>query len=101
MQKGFDQQKLAVDSGHWPLCRYNPELRGTSQRPLALDSTRPRIPLEQYIYRETRYSLLSRMNPDRAKALLKHAQRDVERRWNLYEEMATGASPLIALQHDA
>ena len=101
LKNGLDQQRAAVDSGHWPLFRYNPALRGTSQRPMELDSTRPRIPLEQYIYKETRYSLLSRINPDRAKSLLKNAQRDVERKWNLYEELATGASPLIALQHDA
>ena len=58
MAKGMNQQKLAVDSGHWPLYRYNPALAARGQEPAELDSKAPKIPLQDYIYNETRYSML-------------------------------------------
>jgi pyruvate-ferredoxin/flavodoxin oxidoreductase len=57
MAKGLEQQKLAVDSGYWPLFRYNPELIKQGKNPLTLDSKGPKIPLQDYIYRETRYKM--------------------------------------------
>jgi pyruvate-ferredoxin/flavodoxin oxidoreductase len=57
--------------------------------------------VEQYAYKETRYALLSRINPKRAKDLMERAQSDVERKWSLYEELATGSSPLIGLQQNS
>ncbi len=85
---GLDQQKLAVQSGHWPMFRYNPALAAQGKNPLQLDSKTPSIPLEKYIYNETRYTMLSRSNPETAKALLKDAQEEVMKRWKIYENMA-------------
>ena len=48
MELGLTQQKRAVDSGHWPLLRYNPVLRSLGQNPFSLDSLRPSIPLAEY-----------------------------------------------------
>lgn len=89
MEDGLRQQQLAVKSGHWPLFRYNPELRGVNQNPFALDSLRPTVPLEKYRYNETRYKILQRTHPKQAAELMKEAQDQVYRRWALYEEMAT------------
>ena len=85
---GIDQQKLAVNSGHWPLFRYNPMLAKEGKNPFVLDSKAPSIPLEQYIYNETRYTMLVNSNPEEAKKLLVAAQENVNDRWKLYQHMA-------------
>jgi pyruvate-ferredoxin/flavodoxin oxidoreductase len=86
---GMEQQKNAVLSGHWPLLRYNPALAREGKNPLQLDSKAPSIPLKDYAYNEARYSMLARADPDRASRLLKLAEGDVARRWELYEHMAS------------
>jgi pyruvate-ferredoxin/flavodoxin oxidoreductase len=85
---GLNQQKLAVDSGAWPLYRYNPALAAEAKNPLTLDSKAPKIPLKDYIYNETRYSSLVQRDEPRAEMLLKLAQEDVLARWKQYEQMA-------------
>jgi pyruvate-ferredoxin/flavodoxin oxidoreductase len=85
---GMSQQKLAVDSGAWVLYRYNPMLALEDKNPLALDSKGPKIPLKDYVYNETRYSQLARVDEDRAEQLLKLAQEDVNARWRQYEQLA-------------
>jgi pyruvate-ferredoxin/flavodoxin oxidoreductase len=85
---GLDQQKLAVQSGHWPLFRYNPTLADQGKPAFLLDSKAPSIPLEKYIYNETRYTMLRHIHPEAAAELLREAQDDVLKRWRLYEHMA-------------
>jgi len=89
MVHGIDQQKAAVTSGHWPLFRYNPTLVREGKNPFVLDSRAPSIPLEQYIYNETRYTMLVNSNPEEAKKLLQAAQENVNERWKLYQHMAS------------
>jgi pyruvate-ferredoxin/flavodoxin oxidoreductase len=89
LSKGLDQQKLAVDSGYWPLYRYDPRLVAEGKNPFQLDSKPPRIRLEDYIYNETRYSMLTRSNPEAAADLLAEAQKAVQERWRRYEQMAS------------
>jgi pyruvate-ferredoxin/flavodoxin oxidoreductase len=89
MKKGLEQQKLAVQTGYWPLYRYNPALHAEGKNPLILDSKEPTLPLEQFAYNETRYSMLLQSNEERAEALMKLAQQDVRERWEHYHEMAT------------
>jgi pyruvate-ferredoxin/flavodoxin oxidoreductase len=88
MAFGMDQQKAAVQSGYWPLLRYNPALVAEGKNPLQLDSKPPSLPLEKYIYNETRYTMLAHSDPEAAKKLLKEAQEDVKSRWRLYENWA-------------
>jgi pyruvate-ferredoxin/flavodoxin oxidoreductase len=90
---GLDQQKLAVQSGHWPLFRYNPMLAQTGKNPFVLDCKAPTIPLEKYIYNETRYTMLRQAHPDHAAVLLKGAQEEVNERWKLYEYLAAMPGP--------
>ncbi len=82
------QQQAAVDSGHWNLYRYDPRRLEQGQNPLQLDSKGPKIPLEQYVYNETRFKMLVQSMPDRAAQLLELAQGDVLRRWKMYEQLA-------------
>jgi len=88
MAKGMESQKLAVDSGHWPLFRYNPENVKEGKNPLKLDSKAPKIKLEDYIYTETRYKMLTKSHPKEAKHLLGLGQAEVLKKWKFYEQMA-------------
>ncbi len=90
---GLDQQKLAVQSGHWPLFRYNPMLAQQGKNPFLLDSKAPTIPLEKYIYNETRYTMLRQAHPEHAAELLKHAQEAANERFRLYEYLAAMPGP--------
>lgn len=88
MRDGLNQQKLAVESGAWPLYRYNPALIEEGQNPLKLDSKDPSISLDKYAYNENRYRMLLQSDEERAEALMKEASSDVQRRWSLYKQMA-------------
>ncbi|MBI5510784.1 MAG: pyruvate:ferredoxin (flavodoxin) oxidoreductase [Deltaproteobacteria bacterium] len=88
MTNGMQQQKAAVTSGYWPLMRYNPELQGT-EAPMKLDSKPPKGPLSEYVYNETRYKMLTKADPERAKMLLDQAQEDVNARFKMYEQLQT------------
>jgi pyruvate-ferredoxin/flavodoxin oxidoreductase len=86
--RGPDQQKAAVQSGYWPLLRYDPRRLREGKSPLQLDSKAPTLPLEKYLYNETRYTLLVQSRPEEAKLLLQEAREDVRRRWQAYEQLA-------------
>ncbi len=88
MSKGLEQQKLAVQSGHWPLYRYNPALLDEGKEPFTLDSKEPSLPLERYVYNETRYRMLLQSNAERAESLLEQAKHDVHEHWKQYHQMA-------------
>lgn len=88
MEKGLRQQQLSVKSGHWPLMRYNPELRHMHENPFSLDTLRPTIPLSEYRYNENRFQLLKQSDPKQADQILIDAQADVDQRWQNYEELA-------------
>ncbi len=88
MAKGLDCQKAAVDSGHFPIFRYNPMNALKGENPLKLDSKAPKIKLEDYIYNETRYKMLTKSHPEQAKFLLAEAQKEVLKKWKFYEQMA-------------
>ena len=88
MAKGMHQQKLAVESGYWPLYRYNPRLVEEQRNPFQLDSSDPKIALQDYIYTEGRYRMLQQSDPAVAKFLLGQAQKAVARRWQHYKQLA-------------
>jgi pyruvate-ferredoxin/flavodoxin oxidoreductase len=92
MQRGMQQQDLAVASGYWPLFRYNPVMRSVGENPFRLDSPRPTIPFRDYAYNEIRYRALAQTRPEEAADLLGMAQHMVNQKYRTYEEMA-GWSP--------
>ncbi len=93
MTKGLEQQKLAVQSGYWPLYRFNPVLTSQGKNPFKLDSKAPNIPLQQYAYNEARFKVLLQTDEQRAEMLLEKAQRDINERWNLYQNLVTAYEP--------
>lgn len=88
MRTGMKQQARAVASGYWPLFRFDPTMRKKGLNPFRLDSTRPRIPLEDYAYRELRYKTLVRSHPDAAAHMLHQAQAALNEKYRIYEDMA-------------
>jgi pyruvate-ferredoxin/flavodoxin oxidoreductase len=89
MNHGLTQQKLAVQSGHWPLFRFDPRRAAEGKNPMQLDSKPPSVPLEDYLYNETRYTMLRQSHPDEARKLLEEAREDVATRWKMYETWAS------------
>ena len=88
MQRGMNQQDLAVACGYWPLFRYNPAQRDVGQNPFELDSPRPTIKFQDYAYNETRYKALVQSRPAEAAALMEAAQAALDEKYRSYEEMA-------------
>jgi pyruvate-ferredoxin/flavodoxin oxidoreductase len=88
MAKSLEQSKLAVQSGHWPMYRYDPRLAEQGQNPLIIESKEPSVPVSQYAYNETRYKMLTQLDEARAEQLMHEAQRDAKSRWTLYQQMA-------------
>jgi pyruvate-ferredoxin/flavodoxin oxidoreductase len=88
MTMGLQGQKAAVESGQWLLYRYNPDRAERGENPLILDSKAPRLPVEQYLYMENRFKMLTKTNAETARQLLAAAQHDVNERWHLYEYLA-------------
>jgi pyruvate-ferredoxin/flavodoxin oxidoreductase len=88
MSKGLHQQKMATDSGYWPLYRFDPRLRSEGKNPFQLDSKSPSIPVKDYMYRENRFRMLTQSKPTVAEELASLAQETVNERWQMYEQMA-------------
>jgi pyruvate-ferredoxin/flavodoxin oxidoreductase len=88
MAKGMEQQRLATETGYWPLYRYDPRLVEEGKNPFQLDSKAPKLALQEYAYQENRYRMLVQADPESAAELLKHAQAAVNTRWKRYEELA-------------
>jgi pyruvate-ferredoxin/flavodoxin oxidoreductase len=93
MVKGMDQQRLAVESGYWPLYRYDPRLKKEGKNPLQIDSKPPKVPLEEYVYNENRYRMLQKSNPAVAAQLLVHAKAAVAEQWNILQRLAAADAP--------
>ncbi len=91
MTRGMNQQKLAVESGYWPLYRYNPLLKQENKNPFQLDSSKPKIAFKDYAMNETRYRVLSQTHPEEAAAFMREAQMQVQLHWAKVEAMAKPA----------
>jgi pyruvate-ferredoxin/flavodoxin oxidoreductase len=85
---GYEEQKKAVASGHWPLYRFDPRLKEQGKNPLQLDSKPPTIAFADYAYNEDRYRSLKTSKPEVAAELMKLANRDAVDRYALMEQLA-------------
>lgn len=88
MTTAMQNQKAAVDSGQWLLYRFHPDRIKEGQNPLQLDSRTPKLPLEEYMYLENRFKMLTKRDSQAALQLLKEAQADVKTRWETYRYLA-------------
>jgi pyruvate-ferredoxin/flavodoxin oxidoreductase len=88
MRQGLRQQQLAVQSGSWPLFRYNPALIRQGKNPLAVDSKAPTVSVAECANNETRFSALARTDEAHAAALMRLASQDAHYRWTMYSQLA-------------
>ena len=95
LKYGLDQQRLAVESGYWPLFRYNPLLAKDGKNPFSLDSKDPKMPFKDYAYNEMRYLMLSKSHPAVASQYMKQAQENVNERWRQYVELEKMYEPVV------
>lgn len=88
LSDGMDHQKLAVDTGYWPLFRYDPRRTDRGETPLQLDSAAPKVELTQLTRNENRYKQISRSAPQRAEEFERLAQAAIHQRFALYQQLA-------------
>jgi pyruvate-ferredoxin/flavodoxin oxidoreductase len=88
LKYGMDHQKMAVESGLWPIFRYDPSLIDEGKNPFSLDYKEPKLPVKEYMYSETRFKMMMKMDPERAKRYLEEAQRFAEKQWTRYSDLA-------------
>ncbi|HXG75110.1 MAG TPA: pyruvate:ferredoxin (flavodoxin) oxidoreductase [Gaiellaceae bacterium] len=88
MKTGMREHKLAVDTGYWPLFRYDPRRAAPGEHPLRLDSRAPKLPVAELLSRESRFAQRTRARPREAAELAEVVQHDVDERWHLYEQLA-------------
>jgi pyruvate-ferredoxin/flavodoxin oxidoreductase len=86
--KSADITKDAVNSGFWPLYRFNPENAEAGKHALHLDSRAPKADVADFMYAQNRFRILRQANPERANVLLEQIREDVSDRWRVYEELA-------------
>ena len=93
MSLGARNQKIAVETGYWPLFRFNPRLTTEGKNPFKLDSKAPKGSLSEFTSLETRFNILKKIYPERAKFLMNLAQEDVQQRWKMYEQLSKEYEP--------
>jgi pyruvate-ferredoxin/flavodoxin oxidoreductase len=89
MTTAMKNQKAAVDSGQWPLYRYNPALSAQGENPFILDSRAPKMGVKEYLRMENRFKMLELSKPEVSRKLFAAAQEDVNARWAYYEYLAS------------
>ena len=92
LANGLEQQKLAVDTGYWPLYRHDPRRTAEGLNPLVMDSPAPKLPLSRFTENEVRYRFLEATNRERAAQLATDAQHQIRERYELYRRMATSGA---------
>jgi pyruvate-ferredoxin/flavodoxin oxidoreductase len=100
MSTGMSHQKEAVQSGYWPLYRYDPRVAHDDGKPFHLDSRKPTMPFRSFAAKEARFSVLQRSDPERAEQLLRLAQKDIDDRWHYYEQIANVERSLAGLMDE-
>ncbi len=88
MGKTQDEAKLAVESGFWPMFRFNPALKDEGKNPFTLDSKQPDGSLQKFLSSEVRFSSLERSNPEESKRLRAKIEQEINDRYNLLKTMA-------------
>jgi pyruvate-ferredoxin/flavodoxin oxidoreductase len=88
MAQGASQQKLAVDSGVWPLYRFDPRRIPQGEAPLHLDYGPPKVKVEDYLRNESRFRMVERADPARYKKFVQESQAAAERRYSVYQQLS-------------
>ncbi|MEZ5332283.1 MAG: pyruvate:ferredoxin (flavodoxin) oxidoreductase [Thermoanaerobaculia bacterium] len=88
LSQGAEQQKRLVDSGLWPLYRFDPRRAAAGEPPLRLDSGPPKARVKDFMENEARFRMVERIDRERFRELQRRAQTLAERRWNVYRQLA-------------
>ena len=88
MTTAVDGCKEAVNSGYWPLFRFDPRLAGEGKNPLQLDSKEPTIGFQDFAGKQNRFKVLKKNNPEKADALMAASAKDARTRYDLYRKLA-------------
>jgi len=88
MINGMQGQRDAVNSGHFPLYRYNPELTKQGKNPLSLDSKDPTMKFSEHAQKENRFRMLTKSDPESAKRLMDQADKLVAAKYDLLKKLA-------------
>ena len=88
MSKSQREGKLAVESGYWPLYRYNPLLAREGKNPFMLDSKEPKEDLRTFMMNEVRFRALTKEFPERAAMLFERAEKSTKERLEMYRQLA-------------
>ena len=93
MSKQHQQQELAVNTGHWPLFRYDPRREKEGKNPLSLDSQKPSVPYREFIKNEPRFrGLVKSLDGKNGEALTASYENELQKRYAIYEQMASGGT---------
>ena len=84
LEHGLEQQKLAADSGYWPLYRFDPRRAAVGENPFQLDSAPPKVDLGKFVRNEARFRLVEQQDPERFKALLEQGKADIQKHFAVY-----------------
>ncbi|MGZ6989215.1 MAG: pyruvate:ferredoxin (flavodoxin) oxidoreductase, partial [Thermoanaerobaculia bacterium] len=99
---GLDQQKLAAESGYWPMYRFDPRRIATGETPLLMDTAQIKNSLAQFMRNEARFRMVEQQDEQRFRSLLVKAEREVKNRFQVYENLAkltlgrAGIPPAVA-----
>ena len=86
---GLEHQKLAVETGLWPLYRFDPRRAEQGLNPFQLDS-KPTKPVAEFMETENRFKAVRQSNPKHYEELVEKAQAQIDQRFKLYERLAKG-----------
>jgi pyruvate-ferredoxin/flavodoxin oxidoreductase len=93
MADALTQQGHAVDSGYWPLFRYDPRRLAAGETPLKMDSPAPKVDLSAFVEGETRFKQVAMSNPEGYKQMMAQAQADIRDKYALYEQLSKAMNP--------
>jgi pyruvate-ferredoxin/flavodoxin oxidoreductase len=88
MACGLDHQRMAAETGYWPLYRFDPRRQAAGEPPLVLDSVRPKGDVGAMMSAEARFQLTATQSPERYRALMSRVHDQIRQRWELYEELS-------------
>ncbi|MBW1774078.1 MAG: pyruvate:ferredoxin (flavodoxin) oxidoreductase [Deltaproteobacteria bacterium] len=80
MGRSQEEMKRAVESGYWPLYRFDPRRKDAGENPLILDSKDPKEDFKDFLMGEVRYASLTRTFPENAEKLFQKAEEDMRER---------------------
>ncbi len=95
MGKSMEEAKMAVQSGYWPLYRYNPDLAKEKKNPFQLDSKAPSADLAEFLAGETRYASLDKTDPEASRRLKSDLAQAYAERYALLKQLADLPYPQV------